>query len=427
MTTITSDRANKVSEMAETLIGSEILKIAGEVNEKIRSGEKINNLTVGDFDPKIFPIPQLLCDEILNAYKAGATNYPPSDGLPELRAEVSRFVSMREGLDYSPAEIVIACGARPVIYAIFRTVVEKGDKVIFPVPSWNNNHYSHMSEAERIEIHTSADNNFMPTAEELRPHLKGATLLSLCSPLNPTGTVFTKEGLAEICDLVLAENATRSANEKPLFVMYDQIYWVLTMDGIEHFNPVSLRPEMRNYTIFVDGISKCFAATGLRVGWALGPAYITGRMRAILSHVGAWAPKAEQVATAKFLANDAQVDSYLANIRKDIKARLDGLYKGFEQLRLKGYKVRAIVPQGAIYLTVQFDLAGSTTADGKVLGNARDVYKFLLDKANVAIVPFFAFGSDDDNTWYRISVGTLPSSQIDPIISSIETALQKLS
>ncbi len=426
MTTITSASVNKVSEMAENLVGSEILKIAGEVNEKIRNGEKIYNLTVGDFDPKIFPIPQLLCDEIVNAYRAGATNYPPSDGLPELRQEVTKFITAREGIEYAPSEIVIACGARPIIYAIFRTVVEKGDKVIFPVPSWNNNHYCHMSEAEKVEIVTTAENNFMPTAEEIRPHLKGATLLSLCSPLNPTGTVFTKEGLAEICDLVLAENASRDADEKPLFVMYDQIYWSITMEGTEHYNPVTLRPAMRNYTVFVDGISKCFAATGLRVGWAIGPAYITHRMRAILSHVGAWAPKAEQIATAKFLANDAEVDIYLHKIRADIKTRLTGLYDGFVRLKSQGLKVDAISPQGAIYLTVQFNLAGCTTPQGNILGNARDVYKYILDEAKVAIVPFYAFGSDDDNSWYRISVGTLPVDQIENIITSIESALQKL-
>lgn len=426
MTTITSASVNKVSEMAENLVGSEILKIAGEVNEKIRNGEKIYNLTVGDFDPKIFPIPQLLCDEIVNAYRAGATNYPPSDGLPELRQEVTKFITAREGIEYAPSEIVIACGARPIIYAIFRTVVEKGDKVIFPVPSWNNNHYCHMSEAEKVEIVTTAENNFMPTAEEIRPHLKGATLLSLCSPLNPTGTVFTKEGLAEICDLVLAENASRGADEKPLFVMYDQIYWSITMEGTEHYNPVTLRPAMRNYTVFVDGISKCFAATGLRVGWAIGPAYITHRMRAILSHVGAWAPKAEQIATAKFLANDAEVDIYLHKIRADIKTRLTGLYDGFVRLKSQGLKVDAISPQGAIYLTVQFNLAGCTTPQGNILRNARDVYKYILDEAKVAIVPFYAFGSDDDNSWYRISVGTLPVDQIENIITSIESALQKL-
>ncbi|HRC33251.1 MAG TPA: aminotransferase class I/II-fold pyridoxal phosphate-dependent enzyme [Bacteroidia bacterium] len=368
----------------------------------------------------------MLCDEIVNAYRAGATNYPPSDGLPELRQEVTKFITAREGIEYAPSEIVIACGARPIIYAIFRTVVEKGDKVIFPIPSWNNNHYCHMSEAEKVEIVTTAENNFMPTAEEIRPHLKGATLLSLCSPLNPTGTVFTKEGLAEICDLVLAENASRDADEKPLFVMYDQIYWSITMEGTEHYNPVTLRPAMRNYTVFVDGISKCFAATGLRVGWAIGPAYITHRMRAILSHVGAWAPKAEQIATAKFLANDAEVDIYLHKIRADIKTRLTGLYDGFVRLKSQGMKVDAISPQGAIYLTVQFNLAGCTTPQGNILRNARDVYKYILDEAKVAIVPFYAFGSDDDNSWYRISVGTLPVDQIENIITSIESALQKL-
>lgn len=426
MTVITAP-ISKLSNMAETLIGSEILKIAGEVNEMIRNGEKVYNLTVGDFDPKVFPIPTQLCDEIINALRAGATNYPPSDGIAELRQEVANLIGTREHIVYSPNEVVIACGARPIIYAIFRTIVEKGDKVIFPVPSWNNNHYCHMSEAMGIEIQTLPSNNFMPTANELRPHLKGATLLALCSPLNPTGTVFTESNLGEICDLILEENARRGADEKPLYLMYDQIYWALTLGETRHYNPVSLRPEMRNYTVFVDGISKCFAATGLRVGWALGPSFITSRMRAILSHVGAWAPKAEQVATARYLANTDAVDSYLSNIKTEIKNRLDGLYDGFVQLEKKGLRVKAITPQAAIYLTVQFDLAGMTTPDGKQLGNAKDVYKYLLQEAKVAIVPFYAFGAQEDNNWYRISVGTLPAGDVPHIINAIDAALSKLS
>ena len=132
----------------------------------------------------------------------------------------------------------------------------------------------------------------MPTPETVRPALKGATLLALCSPLNPTGTTFTKEGLEQICDLVIAENASRGPEEKPLYIMYDQIYWVLTYGNTKHYDPVSLRPELRNYTIYVDGLSKSFAATGVRVGWAFGPQVIIDKMKAILSHVGAWAPKA---------------------------------------------------------------------------------------------------------------------------------------
>ena len=276
-----------VSEMAENLIGSEIIKLAGEINELIKQGEKIYNYTIGDFDPKVFPIPSELNEEIITAYKQSQTNYPPANGLLELRQSVSTFLSKYEGLYYSPDEILIAGGARPLIYSIFQTIVDKGDKVVFPTPSWNNNHYCHLSGANALMIETKAENNFMPTAEELRPHLKGAALLSLCSPLNPTGTIFTKEGLAEICDLVLEENARRGPNEKPLYLMYDQIYWVLTYGENEHFNPVSLRPQIRDYTIFVDGLSKSFAATGVRVGWSFGPQRVIDKMKTILGHVGA--------------------------------------------------------------------------------------------------------------------------------------------
>lgn len=134
--------------------------------------------------------------------------------------------------------------------------------MIYSVPSWNNNHYTHFVEGEHAVIETVAGNNFMPTAEQIRPHLKGAALISLCSPLNPTGTIFKRKELEEICDMVLQENNERAPEEKKLYVMYDQMYWVLTYGDSEHYNPVSLRPEMKDYTIFIDGISKSFSATG---------------------------------------------------------------------------------------------------------------------------------------------------------------------
>ena len=266
----------------------------------------------------------------------------------------------------------------------------------------------------------------MPTAAELKPHLKNTTLLALCSPLNPTGTIFGKEQLEEICDLILEENAKRGEHESPLYLMYDQIYWVLTHGENKHYDPVSLRPEMRNYTVFVDGLSKCFAATGLRVGWGVGPRHITDRMRSILSHVGAWAPKAEQVATANFLANKNAVDNFLNNFKSEINERLVSLFEGFNNLKNDGFKVNAITPQAAIYLTVQFDLAGMKTADGVELKNSRDITKFLLDEAHLAVVPFYAFGSDDRNTWYRISVGTCDKKEIPELLSRLKQALNSL-
>lgn len=173
----------KLSHLAETLIGSEIIKLAGEIKEKQAKGEKIYNFTIGDFDPKVFPIPQEFENEIAQAYRDKYTNYPPADGIAELRKAVSEFIAEREGLTYDPAsEIVISCGGRPIIYATYRTIVDRGEKVIYATPSWNNNHYTHFLEGEHVVLEAKAENDFMPTAAELKPLLKGATLLALCSP-----------------------------------------------------------------------------------------------------------------------------------------------------------------------------------------------------------------------------------------------------
>jgi aspartate/methionine/tyrosine aminotransferase len=161
-----------------------------------------------------------------------------------------------------------------------------------------------LSGARPIKIEAKVENNFMPTADEIRPYVKDATMIALCSPQNPTGTTFTKKALEEICDLVLEENERRGSNEKPLYVLYDQMYWILTYGDTIHYNPVSLRPDMRDYTVFIDGISKAFASTGLRVGWAFGPQYIIDKMKSILSHIGAWAPKPEQVAMVKVVHSE---------------------------------------------------------------------------------------------------------------------------
>ena len=287
----------KLSHLSETLIGSEIVKLGAEIKEKIRHGERIYNFTVGDFDPSIFPIPKELEDAIIEAYRKHFTNYPAAEGNLDLREAILSFTKDVQGLDYGTSEILVASGGRPLIYGVFRAVCDKGDKVIYAVPSWNNNHYTHFVGGEHIVIEATAANNFMLTADDIRPYVKEAALISLCSPQNPTGTTFKKEELEAICDLVIAENARRGEGEKKLYIMYDQMYWHLTYGSIQHYDPVSLRPAMRNYTIYIDAISKVFAATGVRVGWSVGPAVVINKMKAILTHVGAWAPMAESSIT----------------------------------------------------------------------------------------------------------------------------------
>ena len=417
----------KLSHLSETLIGSEIVKLGGEIREKIRQGERIYNFTVGDFDPSIFPIPKELEDAIVDAYRKHFTNYPAAEGNLDLREALHSFIKDEEGLDYGINEILVSSGGRPLIYALFRAVCDKGDKIIYAVPSWNNNHYTHFVSGEHIVIEAKAENNFMPAADDIRPYIKEATLISLCSPQNPTGTTFRKEELESICDLVIEENSRRKEGEKKIYVMYDQMYWHLRYGNIQHYNPVSLRPAMREYTIYIDAISKIFAATGVRVGWSMGPASIIGKMKSILTHIGAWAPMAEQKAVAHYLGNRAAIKKYLSHFKSEIEERLHRIYNGFMKLKSEGLAVDAIAPEAAIYLTIQINLVGKKTSDGKILTDQSDVTAYVLNTAGLAVVPFYAFGADKSSAWYRLSVGTCKKEEIVEMIGKLREALQKLS
>jgi aspartate aminotransferase len=418
--------SSKLSQLAETLIGSEIVRLGADIKEKIKQGNKIYNYTIGDFDSSIFPIPQAFENEIITSFKEHNTTYPPAEGSLELRQAVSSFILDREKIHFDTNEILIAAGGRPLIYSAFRAVVDKEDKVIYAVPSWNNNHYVHFTEGEHVVIESKLENNFMPTANEIAAHIKGASLLALCSPLNPTGTTFTKEELTAICNLVIEENEHRGDYEKKLYLMYDQIYWTLTFGDTEHYNPVSINPKMKEYTIFIDGISKAFAATGVRVGWALGPANVINKMKAINSHVGAWAPMAEQKATASYLTQTQNIDTYFTSFKAEIEERLQRIYVGFQQLKIQGFDVDAVAPQAAIYLTVQLNLVGKTTVAGKLLEAQSDVTSYILDEAKIAIVPFYAFGASRSSSWYRLSVGTCKKEEIDEMLGMLKGALEGL-
>lgn len=417
----------KLSHLAETLIGSEIVKLGGEIRDKIRKGEKIYNFTVGDFDPAIFPIPKELEDAIIDAYRKHFTNYPAAEGNLDLRESIAVFLKDREELVYNTDEILVASGGRPLIYSLFRTLIDKGDKVIYAVPSWNNNHYTHLNGGEHVVIEAVAENNFMPTADALRPHIKQATLICLCSPQNPTGTTISRKDLSAICELVLEENARRKPEEKKLYVLYDQMYWQLTYGAIEHYNPVSLYPAMREYTVFIDAISKAFAATGVRVGWSFGPAEIIGKMKAIMTHIGSWAPMAEQKATAAYLLQKENIDSYLAGFKGAVSSRLQQIYEGFVRLKKEGFSVDVLAPEAAIYLTIKIDLSGRKTAQGLMLKDQADVTSYLLNEAGLAIVPFSAFGAAKTSPWYRLSVGTCRQEEIPEMLGRLRSAMSRLS
>ena len=414
------------SLLAEGLIGSPILKIAAEVRALAATGKELCNLTVGDFAPSEFPVPELLKRELTTAVEKGETNYPPSAGVQSLRDAVIAFCERRLGLKTGNDGVLITAGARPLIYGAYRVLVDPGEKVVFPVPSWNNAHYCQMSGAIAVPVACEAKTAFLPTAAMLRSKLRDARMLVLNSPVNPTGTVLTADQLAEICDVILEENERREGTNRPLYLLYDQVYWMLTF-GVQHVHPVALRPAMAKYTIYVDGISKAFAATGLRVGWGVGPASVIQQMSDLLTHVGAWAPRPEQVATGKVLGRDDVIDEFHATMRAEVLARLQTIHDGLQTFKREGLPVDAAIPSGAIYLSARFQLHGKRTPEGKTLQTDDQVRSYLLQSAGLAAVPFSAFGQAEGSGWFRLSVGAVSLKQIESLLLRLRPSLQALS
>jgi aspartate aminotransferase len=183
---------------------------------------------------------------------------------------------------------------------------------------------------------------------------------------------------------------------------------------------------MAPYTIYVDGISKAFAATGVRVGWVVGPTDIIDSMNNFLGHVGAWAPRAEQVATAKVLDAPNDIDRYIGDFKAGIQKRLDALYGGITSMREAGLPVDVTSPMGAMYLSARFALNGKRTPDGKTLRTNDDIRRYLLEAAGFAVVPFQAFGVKEDTGWFRLSVGAVSLADIERVLPELRKAIESV-
>jgi aspartate aminotransferase len=411
-----------LSEMAQGMAASRILVIAYAVKAKIAAGEAVANFTVGDFAPSEFPVPPALKQAIVEALEQDQTNYPPADGVPELRRAIVGAYERELGLRYPIDAVCVASGARPVLYAAYRCLLDPGEKVVTPAPSWNNPNFCHLTGAEHVTVPSRPEDGFNPTAERLAPALRDARLLVLNSPMNPCGTMLRGDELRAICEVVVEENRRReAAGERLLYVIYDQVYRLLTFDAqVPHVTPVGVLPEMAKYTLFTDAISKSFAATGLRVGWLVGPPAITRRIKALATHMGAWAPRPEQLATARLLDTPALYEDFLSIFKSRLQVRLTTLYDAFMTWKSEGLPVDAIAPEGALYLSVHLGLDGKGGLSGEDA-----VREYILDEAGVAYVPFSAFGDRANDGWVRFSVGAVTDAQIEACLPRLEAALRK--
>ena len=233
----------------------------------------------------------------------------------------------------------------------------------------------------------------------------------------------SEQQLGDILHAVVAENRMReTSGKRPVFVLHDQMYGALVSKGQKHVYPAAVVPEAARYVISADGVSKAYAGTGLRLGWMLVAPAVGARIRDLLSHAGAWAPKAEQNAVAGFLNDEQAIAEFRVQMDGRLRERLNAMQDGFSALKAEGLPVDSINPQGAIYFSAQFRLHGKTV-DGRSIETDEDIRVLLLERAGVAVVPFQAFGVRGDTGWFRLSAGSVSMDEIHEMFPRIRALL----
>lgn len=358
---------------------SPTLAIDAQAKEMIARGADVVNFGVGEPD---FDTPEHICEAACRAIAAGKTRYTPVAGTLDLRRAVAAKLKRDNGLDYDPTEIVVSVGAKHSLYNAIQVLCQEGDEVILPVPYW-------VSYLEQVKlagaaprlVATRMENDFKLTPAALKEAVGPRTrLLLLNSPSNPTGAVYSAEELAALAEVV--------AQVPDLYVLADEIYENLIYDGQKHVSIASLGPEIKARTVVVNGVSKAYAMTGWRIGYAAAPPAVAKAMTALQSHSTSNPTSIAQAAAEAALEGpqepvQAMVDEF-ARRRAYIMDRLAGLPK-----------ITCSRPSGAFYVFPNVKGLLGMTYRGRVLENASELAAVLLEAAHVAVVPGVAFGDDD--------------------------------
>jgi aspartate aminotransferase len=417
-----SDGEWYLSELANGIERSRILSIATQVKKMKAEGKQVTAFTVGDFSPEQFAVPHSFTEELTAAVQQNKTNYPPAAGLPELRESLSNWMIYKYGLNVGSEGIIVGSGARPVLFASFKLFLEPGEGLAHGVPAWNNHYYVHLNSAIDIAIEGNLESRFLPTADGIRARISEIRVLILNSPLNPTGTCFTANELGDICDVVLEENEKRrQSGKKPVMLVYDQVYSTMTAKGIEHVHPVQVRPDMFEFTITLDAISKSLTATGLRLGWMALPAKLAAPVIALIGHMGSWPARPIQQAAAATYSDPIKLESYFEDLDSRISDRMEILFKNLSNMRDSGLPVEFIPPQGGIYLSTRFNLF-----DALGVNTNEEIRLWLLNEAGIAVIPFQSFGLEDESGWFRISIGAVSVEEVSEAMIRLENALRVL-
>ena len=324
-----------------------------------------------------FDTPDNIKEAAISAIKAGFTKYTDVPGIPELRKAVAEKFKRENGIDYEPDQIIISNGGKQALYQVFRTICEVGDQVLIPTPCYvSYTEQIKLTGAEPIFFETKEENNFRPTFEEvlanLTPRVKA---FIINSPNNPTGSVIEKEQLEKIAKFLV---------EQGVYIITDEVYEHLVYDGCTHISVASLGKKEKEMSIIVNSVSKTYAMTGWRVGYAAGSREIIKAMNNLQGHAAGNVNSIAQKATVEALNGNQES---VIRMVKEYKKRREYMVKRLNQI--KG--VRCRYPDGAFYTFPNVTTLYGKKYDGNMIRSDVDVAKFFLNKAHVAVVPGLAF------------------------------------
>jgi len=384
---------------------SATLALNAKANELKAQGVDVVNFGVGEPD---FETPEHIKEAAIQAIRQGFTRYTPVGGIPDLKEAVCRSFQENLGLSYRPGEIMVSCGGKHALYNLFMVLFQQGDEVVVPAPFWVS--YPPMlmlAEAAPVIAPTREENGFRLTAAELKARLTPKTRgLILNSPSNPTGSVYTKKELEALAEVVLEHN---------LIVISDDIYDRIIFDGAAFCNLAMLGPELKARTFVLNGLSKTYAMTGWRIGYAAGPeAAITAAVNLqsqSTSNPNSIAQKAGVAALNGSQETVARMVEEFAWRRDDIHRRL---------LEIPG--VTSTRPGGAFYIFPNFSAHFSKLTPKPGQTSSQCLAEYLLEEAQVAMVPGAEFGED---SCLRLSFAT-SRERIATGVDRIKEALGKL-
>lgn len=388
---------------------SKTVAITDQATALVQDGVPVIRLAAGEPD---FDTPAVIAEAGMNAIREGFTRYTPNAGTLELRSAICRKLKEENGISYSPDQILVSNGAKQSIVQAVLAVCSPGDEVIIPAPFWvSYPEMARLADATPVILPTHISKNFLLDPKLLESKLTDKSrLLILCSPSNPTGSVYPKELLEQIAQIV--------AKHPRLLVLSDEIYEHIIYAPATHTSFASL-PGMWDRTLTVNGFSKAFAMTGWRLGYIAGPKHFVSACGKIQSQFTSGASSIAQKAGVAALGMGYAGGEAVSTMVKAFRERRDYLVKSFGEL--EGVKISE--PQGAFYLFLDFSAYYGLDAEGfGPINDSESLCRYLLDKALVALVPGVAFG---DDTCIRISyAASLPT--LKAAFESIKNALTAL-